>query len=135
MERTAAGRRLDVRDVPVAAPVRLLLGIPFRVDAGIIPSPVGLFTLQLQPHRNPLVNAPFYYFTPLPAVNSSPERVRLILGVGLTHGAYGARTTSGSDRLSPAHPATVLNLEGEIRDRPYACERRMDSGSFRHILG
>ena len=43
--------------------------IPFRFDAGIISSPMGLATLELRPDRNPTIGAPFYYFVPLPAMD------------------------------------------------------------------
>jgi hypothetical protein len=87
--------------------------IPFRVDAGIIPSPVGLFTLELQPHRNPMVTAPFYYFSPLPPVDASQERLRLISGgypLGAMFSVSGARwdARAGVTDSSPARPHNVL---------------------------
>lgn len=94
--------------------------IPFRVDAGIIPSPVGLFTLELQPHRNPLVNAPSYYFAPLPAVDGRFDNVRLISGgypLGATFSVSGSRwdARAGVTDRSPVQPANVLS-----RSRPPA---------------
>src|SRR5262249_49663302 len=38
--------------------------IPFRFDAGVISSPLGLATLELKPDLNPTIGAPFYYFVP-----------------------------------------------------------------------
>ena len=86
---------------------------PFRVDAGIIPSPVGLFTLELQPHRNPLVSAPSYYFAPLPAVNGRFDNVRLISGgypLGAVFTVSGTRwdARGGITDRSPVQPANVL---------------------------
>jgi hypothetical protein len=88
--------------------------VPFRVDAGIIPSPVGLFTLELQPHRNPLIGSPFYYFSPLPPVGDSQERLRLISGgypLGAMFSVSGARwdARAGITDSSPARPHNVLS--------------------------
>ena len=87
--------------------------VPFRVDAGIMPSPVGLFTLELQPHRNPLISVPFYYVSPLPAVDGRFDRVRLMSG-GYPLGAIvtlsGARwdARGGVTDSTPAQPHNVL---------------------------
>jgi hypothetical protein len=88
--------------------------VPFRVDAGIIPSPVGLFTLELQAHRNPLVTNPSYYFTPLPAVNGRFDRVRLISGgypIGAMFSVSGTRwdARAGVTDSSPAQPRNVFS--------------------------
>jgi hypothetical protein len=88
--------------------------IPFRIDAGIIPSPVGLFTLELQPHRNPLIGSPFYYFSPLPPVDGGQERLRLISGgypLGAMFSVSGARwdARAGITDSSPARPHNVLS--------------------------
>lgn len=34
-------------------------GVPFRIDTGIISSPIGLATLDLRADRNPTMSAPF----------------------------------------------------------------------------
>lgn len=91
--------------------------VPFRVDAGIIPSPVGLFTLDLQPHRNPLISAPFYYFSPLPAVDGRFDRVRLISGgypLGAMATVSGPRwdLRAGVTSSTPAQPHNVLDAAG-----------------------
>jgi hypothetical protein len=88
--------------------------LPFRVDAGIIPSPIGLFTLELQPHRNPLISAPSYYFAPLPAVNGRFDNVRLISGgypLGAVFSLSGMRwdARAGITDRSPVQPANVLS--------------------------
>lgn len=96
--------------------------VPFRIDAGIIPSPVGLFTLELQPHRNPLVGAPFYYFRPLPAADGSRDRLRLISG-GYPLGAIVSTSGSwwdvraGVTDSSPAVPRYVFD-DAAPRARP-----------------
>jgi hypothetical protein len=101
--------------------------LPFRVDAGIIPSPVGLFTLELQPHRNPLVSVPFYYVSPLPAVDGRFDRVRLMsggypLGAVLTVSGTRWDARGGVTDSTPAQPHNVLG-----RSRP--------SGSAQLVLG
>lgn len=88
--------------------------LPFRVDAGIIPSPVGLFTLELQPHRNPLIAPPFYYFAPLPAVDGRFTGARLMSGgypLGAMFSVSGARwdTRGGVIDSTPALPGNVLS--------------------------
>ena len=88
--------------------------LPFRMDAGIMPSPVGLFTLELQPHRNPLISAPSYYFAPLPAVNGRFDNVRLISGgypLGAMFSLSGPRwdARAGVTDRSPVQPANVLS--------------------------
>jgi hypothetical protein len=92
--------------------------IPFRVDAGIIPSPVGLSTLDLQAHRNPLIGAPFYYFAPLPALDGRFDRLRLISGgypLGAIVSVSGTRwdARAGITDSTPAQPHDVLE-----RNRP-----------------
>jgi hypothetical protein len=54
--------------------------VPFRFDAGIISSPLGLATLELGADRNPTVGNPFYYFVPLPAFDGRFDRVNLMSG-------------------------------------------------------
>jgi hypothetical protein len=52
--------------------------VPVRVDGGVITSPLGLGTLEMRPDRNPAIGAPFYYYSPLPRFDSSPERLNLL---------------------------------------------------------
>jgi hypothetical protein len=68
--------------------------MPFRVDAGILSSPMGLSTLELRPDRNPTIGAPFYYFAPLPAFDGYFDRVTLMSGgypLGAVVSASGSR--------------------------------------------
>ena len=88
--------------------------VPFRVDVGILPSPVGLFTLELQPHRNPLISAPSYYFSPLPALDGRSDRVRLISGgypLGAMFSVSGTRwdARAGVTDSTPAQPRNVFS--------------------------
>jgi len=67
--------------------------LPFRFDAGVISSPVGLTTLELKPDVNPTIGAPFYYFVPLPPFDGNFDRVTIMSG-GYPLGAI--VTTSGT---------------------------------------
>jgi hypothetical protein len=66
--------------------------IPFRFDAGVISSPLGLTTLELKADQNPTIGAPFYYFVPLPPFDGNFDRVTIMSG-GYPLGAI--FTTSG----------------------------------------
>jgi hypothetical protein len=52
--------------------------IPVRVDAGIMPSPLGLATLEFRPDLNPTVSPPFYYFIPLPRFDTTFDGVQMM---------------------------------------------------------
>ena len=54
--------------------------LPFRVDAGVIPSPLGLATLEMRPDLNPTVSPPFYYFIPLPRFDTTYDGVQMMSG-------------------------------------------------------
>lgn len=54
--------------------------VPFRVDAGIISSPLGLATFELRADRNPTIGAPFYYYVPLPPFDGHFDGVTLMSG-------------------------------------------------------
>lgn len=96
--------------------------IPLRLDAGILPSPLGLSTLELQPHRNPLISMPFYYFTPLPRVDGQFDRLQLMSGgypvgalVSLSGSHWDAR--AGVVDSTPALARSVFR-EGEPDAKP-----------------
>jgi hypothetical protein len=55
--------------------------LPFRIDAGIISSPLGIIALEMRPDRNPIIGAPSYYFSPLPSFDGRFDRVQLLSGV------------------------------------------------------
>ena len=48
--------------------------IRLRVDAGLIPSPIGLANLTLRPHLNPTMSQPSSLFTPLPPLEPRGAR-------------------------------------------------------------
>jgi hypothetical protein len=88
--------------------------IPFRIDAGIISSPMGLATLELRPDRNPTISAPFYYFAPLPAFDGRFDRVTLMSGgypLGAMVSASGARwdVRGGVTDDTPARGRSMLD--------------------------
>ena len=66
--------------------------IGLRVDAGLIPSPIGLANLTLRPQLNPTISQPSSLFTPLPPLEGPGVRgVRATL-LGAVY-AYGAQVT------------------------------------------
>jgi hypothetical protein len=88
--------------------------IPFRIDTGIISSPLGLATLELKADRNPTIGAPFYYFVPLPAFDGHSDRVTLMSGgypLGAIVSASGARwdVRGGVTDSSPARQRSVFS--------------------------
>src|SRR5688572_9618298 len=52
--------------------------IGLRVDAGLIPSPVGLANLMLRPHLNPTIAQPSSLFLPLPPIQPRGPRLNLL---------------------------------------------------------
>lgn len=68
--------------------------ISFRLDAGLIPSPVGLANLTLRPHQVPTIFQPTSLFLPLPPVEPGAPRAS-VLGVMYP---YGANATVSGDR-------------------------------------
>jgi hypothetical protein len=63
--------------------------IGLRVDAGLIPSPVGLSNLLLRPQLNPVVSLPASLFQPLPSTEIGAPRATLLGAVY----AFGAKAT------------------------------------------
>jgi hypothetical protein len=68
--------------------------IGLRVDAGLIPSPVGLSNLMLRPQLNPTVSLPASLFTALPPVEPGAPRTTLLGAVY----PYGASVTVSGER-------------------------------------
>jgi hypothetical protein len=64
-----------------------------RVDAGLIPSPIGLANLTLRPHVNPTIAQPSSLFTPLPPVEPRGARATLLGAVY----AFGGQATLSSE--------------------------------------
>jgi len=94
--------------------------VPFRVDAGIISSPIGLSTLELRPDRNPTIGAPFYYFVPLPPIDGRFDGKRLITGgypLGAVVSASGTTwdARAGVTDASPTNAANVYEANRSNR--------------------
>lgn len=68
--------------------------IGLRVDAGLIPSPVGLANLTLRPHQNPTISLPASLFTSLPPIDVRAPRMTLLGAVY----PYGGQVTVSSAR-------------------------------------
>lgn len=61
--------------------------IGLRVDAGLIPSPVGLANLTLRPHLNPTIAQPASLFTRLPALAGLRGPGAALIGATYPYGA------------------------------------------------
>lgn len=88
--------------------------LPFRIDAGIISSPLGLATLELSADRNPTIGNPFYYFAPLPAFDGRFDRVNLMSGgypLGALVSISGARwdARGGVTDGTPARARSIIS--------------------------
>jgi hypothetical protein len=68
--------------------------IGLRVDAGLIPSPIGLSNLMLRPQLNPTVSLPASLFQTLPSTEVGGPRATLLGAVY----AYGANATVSGSR-------------------------------------
>jgi len=68
--------------------------IGLRVDAGLIPSPIGLANLTLRPQQNPTIAQPASLFTPLPPIDVRAPRMTLLGAVY----PYGGQVTVSSSR-------------------------------------
>lgn len=109
--------------------------IPFRIDAGIISSPLGLATLELKADRNPTISAPFYYFVPLPSFDGHFDRVTLMSGgypLGAIVSASGARwdVRGGVTDSSPARQRNVFGAS-----RPPAASQIVVGGGVTPTTG
>ncbi len=93
VQRQASGewnRQIWVAAIRYQRPGRVGL----RLDAGLIPSPIGLANLTLRPHQNPTISQPASLFTPLPALDTSAPRTTLLGAVY----AYGGQITVSAAR-------------------------------------
>jgi len=87
--------------------------VGLRIDAGLIPSPVGLANLTLRPHLNPTISQPSSLFSSLPPLQVRGPRTNLL---GALY-SYGAVTTvsglhwdarAGLIDSSPTRPREVF---------------------------
>jgi hypothetical protein len=92
--------------------------LPWRVDAGIIPSPLGLATLEMRPDLNPTVSPPFYYFVPLPRFDTTYDGVQMMSG-GYPFGAVVSTSGTRWDLRSGVTTATPSRTRAEMKsDQP-----------------
>jgi hypothetical protein len=89
--------------------------VPFRVDAGIIPSPLGLGTLEMRPDLNPLIGPPFYYVVPLPRFDLTYDGLQMISG-GYPFGATVSVSGSHWDARGGVTSATPARARAELKD-------------------
>jgi hypothetical protein len=109
--------------------------VPYRVDAGIISSPLGLTTLELIPGRNPTIAAPFFYFAPLPSFEPGFTGVQLISGgypLGAIVSSSGAHwdARAGLTDQTPARRRNVLDS-----GRPDASAQLVAGGGYTPVAG
>jgi hypothetical protein len=101
--------------------------IPFRVDAGIISSPMGFAALELRPDRNPTISAPFYYFVPLPAFDGYFDRVTLMSG-GYPLGAIVSASGSRWDLRGGVTDDTPVRARNVLSDTRSAAKPQLVLG-------
>jgi hypothetical protein len=89
--------------------------IPFRVDAGIITSPLGLSTLQQRADLNPTIAPVFYYVIPLPRFDTFDGLQMMSAGypLGAMVATSGARwdLRGGLTDSTPARPRAELKRD------------------------
>jgi len=105
---TAEWYQLQVRVEPATR-------IPLRIDAGVIPSPLGLATLQLRPDLNPTVSPPLYYFMPLPRFDATFDALQAISG-GYPLGAIVSTSGARWDARGGITNATPALAREELKD-------------------
>jgi hypothetical protein len=96
--------------------------IGIRIDAGLIPSPVGLGNLMLRPQLNPTLSLPSALFTALPALELRPTRTTLlgaVYGVGASATVSGARWDARLAMIdtSPLRTRRIFANEGQNAPR------------------
>jgi hypothetical protein len=88
-----------------------------RIDAGLIPSPVGLANLMLRPHLNPTISQPSSLYVALPPMQLRGPRLNLLSAVY----AYGVHATvSGArwDARAAVIDVSPLRLRRVFTDTP-----------------
>jgi hypothetical protein len=120
--------QLQVRYQPTTA-------LPFRIDAGIISSPLGIIALEMRPDRNPIIGTPSYYFSPLPSFDARFDRVQLLSG-GYPLGAMASLSTSKWDArvgITDGTPARSRRMMSG--DRPPAQPQFVTGGGISPVAG
>ncbi len=86
--------------------------IGVRVDAGLIPSPIGMANLTLRPHLNPTIAQPSSLFTPLPR-SALPVRAALLgpvypMGASVTVSSLGWDLRAAAIDTSPVRTRRIF---------------------------
>ena len=109
--------------------------IPLRVDAGIIPSPLGLATLEFRPDLNPTVSPPFYYFVPLPRFDATFDRVQM-MSSGYPFGAIVSTSGVRWDARGGVTSGTPARSRAELKQgQPAAMPQLILGGGVSPIPG
>lgn len=88
--------------------------LPFRVDAGVIASPLGIGTLEMRPDLNPTVSPPFYYYIPLPRFDTTFDGVQMMSG-GYPLGAIVSTSGERWDLRGGLTTATPSRARSELK--------------------
>ncbi len=89
--------------------------VAVRVDGGLIPSPVGLATMELRPTINPTIGMPASLFTPLPSFEANMPRATL-LGALYPYGVSATVSTTRWDARAAVIDTTPLRMRMVISD-------------------
>jgi hypothetical protein len=109
--------------------------LPFRIDAGIIPSPLGLGTLEMRPDLNPTIAPPFYYVVPLPRFDQTFDALQVISG-GYPVGAIVSTSGAHWDARAGVTSSTPARSRAELKDgQPAAMPQLIVGGGVSPIPG
>ena len=109
--------------------------LPFRVDAGIVPSPLGLGTLEARPDLNPTISPPFYYFIPLPRFDTRFDGVQM-MSAGYPFGAIVSTSGTRWDARGGVTSGTPARARAELKDgEPRAMPQMILGGGVSPIAG
>jgi hypothetical protein len=90
--------------------------VALRMDAGLIPSPVGAANLMLRPHLNPTIALPSSLFVrvPVDVPNPRPTLLGAIYPIGVSVTAAGRRwdTRAAVIDTSPLRPRRIFDGDG-----------------------
>jgi hypothetical protein len=89
--------------------------VALRVDSGLIPSPVGLATMELRPTINPTIAMPASLFTPLPSFEPKMPRTTL-LGALYPYGISATASTTHWDARVAVIDTTPMRMRMVISD-------------------
>jgi len=90
--------------------------VSLRVDGGLIPSPVGLATMELRPTINPTIGMPASLFTSLPAFEPKMPRTTLI-GALYPYGVAATASTTHWDARVAVIDTTPMRMRMVISDK------------------